>query len=90
MRRDIERNQWPGSSDIDGHNQCEHMLNLVMVIAIFLGQKETIFDSNCLWHRQYVVENHKIQTNEFSGRPRKCAFCSRTFHMANDATESNS
>ena len=30
--RDIERNQWPGSSDIDGQ---DHMLNLVMVIAIF-------------------------------------------------------
>ena len=33
--RDIERNQWPGSSDIDGQDRCEHMLNLVMVIAIF-------------------------------------------------------
>ena len=33
--RDIERNQWPGSSDIDGQDQCEHMLSLVMVIAIF-------------------------------------------------------
>ena len=33
--RDIERNQWPGSSDIDGQDQCEHMLNLVTVIAIF-------------------------------------------------------
>ena len=33
--RDIEGNQWPGSSDIDGQDQCEHMLNLVMVIAIF-------------------------------------------------------
>ena len=32
---DIERNQWPGSSDIDGQDQCEHMLNLVTVIAIF-------------------------------------------------------
>ena len=35
--RDIERNQWPGSSDIDGQDQCEHMLNLVTVIAIFLS-----------------------------------------------------
>ena len=33
--RDIERNQWPGSSDIDGQDLCEYMLNLVMVIAIF-------------------------------------------------------
>ena len=33
--RDIERNQWSGSSEIDGQDQCEHMLNLVMVIAIF-------------------------------------------------------
>ena len=33
--RDIERNQWPGSSDIDGQDRCEHLLNLVMVIAIF-------------------------------------------------------
>ena len=33
--RDIERSQWPGSSDIDGQDQCEHMLNLVMAIAIF-------------------------------------------------------
>ena len=33
--RGIERNQWPGSSDIDGQDQCEHMLNLVTVIAIF-------------------------------------------------------
>ena len=33
--RDIERNQWPGSSDIDGKDQCENMLNLVAVIAIF-------------------------------------------------------
>ena len=33
--RDIERNQWPGASDIDGQDQCEHMLNLVTVIAIF-------------------------------------------------------
>ena len=33
--RDIERNQWPGSSDIDGQDRCEHMLNLVMVIVIF-------------------------------------------------------
>ena len=33
--RDIKRNQWPGSSDIDGQNRCGHMLNLVMVIAIF-------------------------------------------------------
>ena len=33
--RDIERNQWPGSSDIDGQDRCEHMLSLVMVIAIF-------------------------------------------------------
>ena len=33
--RDIEINQWPGSSDIDGQDQCEHMPNLVMVIAIF-------------------------------------------------------
>ena len=33
--RIIERNHWPGSSDIDGQDQCEHMLNLVMVIAIF-------------------------------------------------------
>ena len=33
--RDIERNQWLGSSDIDGQDQCEHMLNLVMFIAIF-------------------------------------------------------
>ena len=33
--RDIERNQWPGSSNIDGQDQCEHMLNLVTVIAIF-------------------------------------------------------
>ena len=32
---DIERNQWPGSSDIDGQDQCEHMLNLVTVNAIF-------------------------------------------------------
>ena len=35
LGRDIERHQWPGSSDIDGQDQCEHMLNLVMVIAIF-------------------------------------------------------
>ena len=33
--RDIERNQWPGSPDIDGQDQCEHILNLFMVIAIF-------------------------------------------------------
>ena len=33
--RDIERNQWPGSSDIDDQDRCEHMLNSVMVIAIF-------------------------------------------------------
>ena len=33
--RDIERSQWPGSSDIDGQDKCEHMLNLVMIIAIF-------------------------------------------------------
>ena len=33
--RDIKRNQRPGSSDIDGQDQCEHMLNLVTVIAIF-------------------------------------------------------
>ena len=26
----------------------------------------------------------KIQNNEFSERPRKCAFCSRTLHMTND------
>ena len=32
---DIERNQWPGSSDIDGQDQCEHMLNLVTVVAVF-------------------------------------------------------
>ena len=31
----------------------------------------------------------KIQKNEFSDRPRKCSFCSRTLHMANDAAESN-
>ena len=31
----IERHQWPGSSDIDGQDQCEHMFNLFMVIAIF-------------------------------------------------------
>ena len=31
----------------------------------------------------------KIQNNEFSDRPRKCTFCSRTLHMANDAAESN-
>ena len=29
----------------------------------------------------------KIQRNEFSDRPRKCAFCLRTLHMANDAAE---
>ena len=57
--RDIQRNQWPGSSDIDGQDQCEHMLNLVTVIAIFRVHSETIFDSNCSWHQQYVVENHK-------------------------------
>ena len=28
----------------------------------------------------------KIQNNEFSDRPRKCTFCSRTLHMANDAS----
>ena len=32
---EILRDQWPGSSDFDGQDQCEHMLNLVMVIAIF-------------------------------------------------------
>ena len=32
---DIERNQLPGSSDTEGQDQCEHMLNLVTVIAIF-------------------------------------------------------
>ena len=32
---EILRDQWPDSSDIDGKDQCEHMLNLVMVIAIF-------------------------------------------------------
>ena len=57
--RDIERNQWPGSSDTDGQDQCEHMLNLGSVIAIFRVHSETIFDSNCSWHQQYVVENHK-------------------------------
>ena len=31
----------------------------------------------------------KIQNNEFSDRPRKCTFYSRTLHMANDAAESN-
>ena len=31
----------------------------------------------------------KIQNNEFSDRPRKCTFCSRTLHMANDAAERN-
>ena len=31
----------------------------------------------------------KIQNNEFSDRPHKCAFCSRTLHMTNDAAESN-
>ena len=31
----------------------------------------------------------KIQNNELSDRPRKCTFCSRTLHMANDAAESN-
>ena len=31
----------------------------------------------------------KIQNNEFSDRLRKCTFCSRTLHMANDAAESN-
>ena len=55
----FERNQWSGSSDIDGQDQCEHMLNLVMVIAIFRVHSEIIFDSNCSWHQQYVVENHK-------------------------------
>ena len=29
----------------------------------------------------------KIQHNEFSDRPRKRAFCSKTLHMANDAAE---
>ena len=45
--RDIERKKWPGSSDIFGQDQCEHMLNLVMFIAIFSGHGETTFDSNC-------------------------------------------
>ena len=40
-------NQWPGSSNIDSQDQCEHMLNLVMVIAIFWGRTETIFTSKC-------------------------------------------
>ena len=31
----------------------------------------------------------KIQNNEFSDRPRKCTFCSRILHMANDAAERN-
>ena len=31
----------------------------------------------------------KIQNNEFSDRPHKSAFCSRTLHMTNDAAESN-
>ena len=31
----------------------------------------------------------KIQNNEFSDRPRKCTFCSRTLHMAYDAAERN-
>ena len=52
--RDIERNQWPGSSDIDGQDQCEHMLNLVTVIAIFWVHRETMVKAS-----QYVVENHK-------------------------------
>ena len=38
-------------------------------------------------HQQYVVENHKKKkNNEFSDRPRKCTFCSKTLHMANDAS----
>ena len=43
----------------------------------------------CSRHQQFVVENHKIQNNEFSDRPRKCTFCLRTLHMANDDAESN-
>ena len=40
----------------------------------------------CSRHQQYVVENHKNTNNVFSDRPRKCTFCSRTLHLANDAS----
>ena len=82
---DIERNQWPGSSDIDGQHQCEHMLNLVTVIAIFWVHRETMFKASTIRRRKII----KIQNNEFSDRPCKCTFCSRTLHMANDDAESN-
>ena len=95
--RDIERNQWPGSSDIDGQDQCEHMLNLVTVIAIFWVQRETIFDSNCSWHQQYVVENHKkyktmsFQTDRASAHSARepCIWPMMPPKVINDATEGN-
>ena len=40
----------------------------------------------CSRHQQQSSKIIKIQIIEFSDRPRKCTFCSRTLHMANDAS----
>ena len=86
--RNFERNQWPGSSDIDGKISA----SICSIWSWSLRSSEGIGKQYSI-AIVYGINNTsskfiKIQNNEFSDRLRKCAFCSKTLHMTNDAAES--
>ena len=71
-------------------NGQDHQTSMAKISASICSiWSRSLRSSECIenqWLRHQPSKIIKIQNNEFSDRPRKCTFCSRTLHMANDAS----
>ena len=87
--RDIEINQWLGSSDIDGQDQCEHMLNLVTVIAIFWVHRENHKNTK-QWVFGQTAQVHILLENlaygQWCRRSLKSPLLNKGFHTSKSRT----
>ena len=92
---------WGGGGEILREiNGQDHQTSMGRISASICSiWSRSLRSSECIAKQYSIAIGHginntsskiiKIQNNEFSDRPRKCTFCSRTLHMANDAAESN-
>ena len=87
-----QRHFWRGGGgeilrEINGQGHQTSMAKISASICSIWSR--SLRSSECIgkqWLRHQPSKIIKIQNNEFSDRPRKCTFCSRTLHMANDAS----
>ena len=88
--RCFQRLFWRGGGEILREiNGQDHQTSMAKIsVSICSIWSRSLRSSECIgkqWLRHQPSKIIKIQNNEFSDRPRKCTFCSRTLHMANDA-----